>query len=105
MSLSTPQQVMERLQGIEQELADSTNELEQAAYGWFRKKRDKEHDEAVAFMSAEGTDTKRRMVAKRETSHIGMEEEALYEALRARVRTLETRATIGMALLKTQGRA
>ena len=105
MSLSSPQQIMERLEEIERDLAQRQNEVAEAARGWFMKKRDREHDEAVAFIAAEGTDTKRRMIAKRDTSHIGREEEAAYVAATAVVRTLETRASIGQSLLRAHGRA
>ena len=105
MSLSTPQQVQERLEGIERDLAERQLDYETAAMAWFKAKRDREHDEALAFLSAEGTDTKRRMVAKRESANIGKEEEASFEALKAVMRVLETRANIGMALLKSQGRS
>lgn len=104
MSLSTPQQVQERLEAIERDIAERQGEYENAALEWYRRKRDREHDEALAFLAVEGTDTKRRMIAKRESAHIGKEEEARYEALRAVMRTLDTRAAIGMSLLKAQGR-
>lgn len=105
MSLSSPQQIMERLEEIEQDLAIRGNEIAPIVEAWFKKKRDREHDEAVAFIAAEGTDTKRKMIAKRDTSHIGKEEEAAYVAITAVIRVLEGRATIGMALLKSHGRA
>jgi hypothetical protein len=34
-----------------------------------------------------------------------MEEEAMYEATKAVMRTLETRASIGQSVLRSQGRA
>jgi hypothetical protein len=96
---------MEKLEQIEEDLAVRQNEVAEAARKWFAAKREREHDEAVAFLAAEGTDTKRRMIAKKETWKTGMNEEAEYIALMAVIRTLETRSTIGMALLKTQGRS
>lgn len=72
---------------------------------WYRLKRDQEHQYAVEFMKAEGTVAERTAHAKQVTALIGKQEEAEYEALKAVVRTLETRASIGMALLKSQGRA
>jgi len=104
-TLSTPQQIMERLEQIEQDLADRQLELEEAALAWFRKKRDRERDWAVAFASAEGTDAKRKAHAIRESCHVGAEEEGRWEGLRAVVRVLETRATIGQSLLRSHGRA
>jgi hypothetical protein len=103
--LSAPQQIMKRLESIERDLADRQLELESAAMAWFRKKRDREHEWAVAFAAAEGTDARRRAVANRESSHIGAEEEGRWEGLKAVVRVLETRASIGQSLLRSHGRA
>lgn len=105
MTLSTPQAVQERLQGIENDLALRQNALEAAALSWYRVKREREHKRAVAFLSAEGTVAVRSAIADRDTSMIGVADEAEYEALRAVTRVLETRATIGMALMKSHGRS
>lgn len=105
VDLTSPSAVMERLADIENDLALRQNALEAAAMDWYRAKRDKEHQRAIEFLSAEGTVAERQTIADRATALDGKEEEALYESLRAVVRTLETRATIGMALLKAQGRA
>lgn len=104
VTLNHPQGVIERLQEIENDLAVRQGTLEAAALAWFRVKRDKEHARAVAFIRASGTVAERNALADQETSLLGKEEEALWEASRAVSRTLETRATIGMALLKSQGR-
>lgn len=104
MTTMERQTVLERLEAIETDLAARELELHDAAMGWYRKKRDLEHDRAVAFLAAEGTVAERQAKAARDNSSIGKEEEARYEALRAVVRVLETRANIGMALLKAQGR-
>lgn len=103
--LSDPGAVMDRLAEIENDLADRQNALESAALRWFRAKRDREHDRAVGFLNAEGTVAERSAIADRETALDGKDEEAEWEALRAVVRVMDTRATIGMALLKAQGRA
>jgi hypothetical protein len=105
MSLSTPSQIQERLEGIEQDLASKQNAWEDASMKWFVAKRDREKALAVKFLSANGTVAERKAEADRWHATDGAEAEALYEALKAVVRTLETRATIGMALLKSQGRA
>jgi len=96
---------MLRLAEIENDLAVRQNTLESAALAWFRAKRDKEHNRAVEFLRAEGTVAERQAKADEQTALDGKQEEAEWEALRAVVRVLETRATIGMALLKAQGRA
>jgi hypothetical protein len=56
-------------------------------------------------MKAEGSVAERNAQADVETCRIGMEEEALYEATKAVMRTLETRATIGQSVLRSQGRS
>lgn len=104
MTLSHPAAILERLEAIERDLAVRENALEAAALGWFRAKRDREHKRAVAFIQATGTVAERNAVADQQTSLIGVAEEAEFEALRAVVRVMDTRATIGMALLKSQGR-
>ncbi len=100
----SPAQLMERLEGIEQDLADRQNAFGSAAEDWYRAKRDKEHAKAVAYLKAEGTVGERTAHADEQTALDGKEAEAEFEALKAVVRVLETRATIGMALLKTHGR-
>lgn len=103
-TMERPATITERLEAIETDLSERERELHDAAMEWFKAKRDREHDRAVAFLAAEGTVAKREAIADRDTSHIGKEAEATYEAVRAVVRVLETRANIGMALLKAQGR-
>jgi hypothetical protein len=104
VTLDNPGAVVGRLQAIEDDLAVRQNTLESAALAWFRAKRDKEHARAVAFLSASGTVAERNAIADRATALDGKLEEAEWESVRAVVRVLETRATIGMALLKSQGR-
>jgi len=105
MSLSTPAQVMARLEEIESDLANRQNVLESAASQWFVAKRDREHKRAVEFLKAEGSVAERNAIADRVTAREGAQQEAEYEALKAVVRTLDTRASIGMSLLRAQGRA
>lgn len=104
MSLSSPAAVMVRLEEIEADLAVAQNELEACALAWFRCKRDREVQEAMEFMRAEGSVEARRQQAKRIASAIGAEQEAAWEGKRAVVRVLETRAMIGTSLLKAMGR-
>lgn len=103
--LSTPHAVQARLQEIEADLATRQNDLEQAALDWFRAKRDKEAEWAQAFLDAEGSVEARKATATLAVVDVGKNDEASYEALRAVVRVLDTRAAIGMAILKSQGRA
>lgn len=104
-TLTDPGIVLHRLEQIETDLAVRQNTYEAAALAWFRAKREKEHARAVAFMKAQGTVAERQAQADIETARIGMEEEAEYEATRAVMRTLETRASIGQSVLRSQGRS
>jgi hypothetical protein len=104
-ALSDPGLVLARLEEIETDLARRQNNFEAAALAWFRAKRDREHQRAVAFMRAEGSVAERNAQADIETCRIGVEHEAEYEALRAVMRTLETRASIGQSVLRSQGRS
>lgn len=103
--LSAPQLVMARLEAIEADLADRQNALESAARNWVRAKRDREHARAVAFLSADGTVAERSAHADTLTALDGRDAEAEWEALRAVVRVLDTRASIGQSILKAQGRS
>ena len=103
-SLSDPAQVIARLEAIEHDLAIRQNALEAAARAWFEAKRDREHDRAVAFIRAQGSVEARKAQADIETALDGKEEEAEWEALRAVVRTLETRASVLQSVLRAQGR-
>jgi hypothetical protein len=100
--LSTPAAVLNRLAEIENDLAIRQNALESAASNWYRAKRDKEKARAVAFMAAEGTVAERNAAADEAHALDGKNEEAEYEALKAVVRVLETRASIGQSILKAQ---
>lgn len=104
-TLTDPGIVLGRLEAIENDLAIRQNSYEAAALAWFRAKREKEHARAVAFMRAEGTVAERQAQADIETARVGMQEEAEFEATKAVMRTLETRASIGQSILRSQGRA
>jgi hypothetical protein len=104
-TLSNPVAVRDRLEEIERDLAMLQNDLEEAAFSWFRSKRDKEKERARVFMQSEGSVEARKAQADLATAHLGADDEARYEALRSVARVLDTRAAIGMAILKSQGRA
>jgi hypothetical protein len=103
--LTTPGAVMERLAAIENDLATRQATLEAAGMAWFTAKRDKEKARAVAFLAAEGTVAQREAIADQQTATDGKLAEAEWESVRAVVRVLETRASIGQSLLRAQGRA
>ena len=105
MSL-TPAQIQGRLEEIEQDLAKRQNLYEEAAEKWHRIVRDKEYKHALAFVgSTAETTTERREIAKLESALIGQAEEAEYQGLKVAISVMEARAMIGMALLKSMGRA
>jgi hypothetical protein len=101
----TAAQIEERLEEIERDLAMRQPLYEQAAEKWHRVLRDREYQHAVEFTKAAGPVTERRETAKAQTALIGQVEEAEYEGLKAAIKVMETRAMIGMALLKSAGRA
>lgn len=103
--LMSPAAVMCRLEEIERDLAARQQTLERAAASWFRTKRDREKAFAEAYLAAEGTVETRKAQAAISTATLGTEVEAEYEAVKAVVRVLETRASIGQTLLRVQGRA
>jgi hypothetical protein len=99
-----PVEIVARLESIEADMARREPALEAAARDWHIAKRDREHAWAVAFVRAEGPVDARKAAATQETAMIGKEAEAEWEALRAVVRVLESRATIGQSLLRVVGR-
>lgn len=103
--LSDPGAVQARLNGIETDLATRQNELESSALDWFRGKREREKARAEAFLAAEGTVAERNAIADKTTALLFAEDEAKYEAQKSVVRVLDTRAAIGMSLLRSQSRA
>jgi hypothetical protein len=105
--LGNPQAVMDRLAEIENDLAIRQNLYEDVAGKWFLAQRDIKRQWATALLTAGGTTVTER---KAEADIVaatcpGSELEGEYEALKAVLRVLETRATIGMSILKAQGRA
>jgi hypothetical protein len=102
---SDPARLMQRLDEIERDLATRQGEYERAALGWYRMKREREKARAEAFIRAEGTVAERNAIADVATATMGQEDEAAYEAHKAVVRVLDTRASIGQSLLRAHGRA
>lgn len=107
--MTDPAQIMARLAGIEADLATRQNEFAQAARNRARLIRDVEYAEAVAYQraKAEGagpTDAKqsaRAAVGASQEYQDLTAAEAAYEAGKAAVNVLSTRATIGQTLLRT----
>ncbi len=105
MSFSAPAGLHQTLEGIEQDLATRQNAYEDAARKWFAKQGEIAKERAISYRKATGNSTDRRAAADEEHGEDGAIEQAEYEALRAVVKVLESRATICMSLLKSQGRA
>lgn len=105
MSLSSPQQVTARLEAIDADLAVLQNEIEDAAFYWFRGKRDREKIKAETFILSDGSVAEREAKAATATATLFKDEEARWEGKKAVLKTLEARVTIGASLLKAQGRA
>ena len=102
--LTHPGAVMARLVELEADLAHRQNAYEAAASAWYRMKRDREHARAVAFIKAEGTVAERNALADVETSLMGRDEEALFESMRAVMRTIEARLSVGQSILRAQSK-
>jgi hypothetical protein len=112
MTLSHPAAVLERLAEIERDLGERQNEYEQAAGDRARLIRDWERRLAIATAKAKGGDANAR---KQAALVIAAEQDDLYDrlkyaedvyaALHAVIRVLETRASIGQSILRSQGRA
>jgi hypothetical protein len=102
--LSTPHQVMARLEELDGDLATRQNEIEEAADQWARAKREREKTYSYAYMEAHGTVDQRKAQAVQASYLVGLDAEARYEALKAVLRVIETRVGIGQSILRAQGR-
>jgi hypothetical protein len=99
--------VMERLAQIDEDLAKRQNLYEEAAGAWFTAQREIKKQGAIALLSSEHASVTEKK-AEADIAALaceGAERESEYVALKAAISVLETRATIGMSLLKAMGRA
>ena len=107
--------IQERLEEIENDLAERAPAYEQAAEDAARCKRSYEKRLATARLAVKFNDDEAKNEGNRNAKALlavaaadddlyekYADAEGRYEAQRAAVKVLETRATIGMALLKTQ---
>lgn len=108
----SPAAVMARLSEIEADLANRMGGLEQAADDRARALRDWEKRIAICGVKAKGASADVRkshaLVAAIEQDELHeqlADAEARYDALRSVTKVLEIRATIGMSLLRSHGRA
>lgn len=111
-TLSHPAAVMQRLAEIEHDLGERQNEYEDAAGARARLIRDWEKRLARATATAKGGDANARkqaalvMAADQDELYESLTTaESEYAALHAVVKVLEVRATIGMSILRSQGRS
>lgn len=106
VDLTSPHFVMARLADIEHDLAMRQPGYELAAQRWFTAKREVERQRAIALLKSDhGSVTEKRAQGDLAAHGVeGSECEAEYEATRAVLKVLETRAMIAMAILKSQGR-
>lgn len=106
-AVDSPAVVMEQLTRIEHDLANRQNAYENAARDWYVAQREMKRQHAIALLgSSEKSVTEKK--AEADIAAVGCdgsEHEAEYEALKAVIRVLETRATILMSVLKSQGRS
>jgi hypothetical protein len=103
----TPAIVLSRLAEIEEDLGHRQLAFEEAAEGFYRAKRDFELELATARLDAQGTVQERAdrallSLAKGDTYKRLIISEASYEGAKAAMRTLETRASIGQSILRSQ---
>lgn len=112
MTMSHPGAVLARLAAIENDLAERQNEYEEAAGDKTNLIRDWERRLAISTATAKGGDANARkqaalvMASAQDDLYDRLRDaESRYAALHAAVRVLETRATVGMAILKSQGRS
>jgi hypothetical protein len=99
------EQIIERLEEIEQDLGTRGPGYGKAAEDWTRKKREQEKVWADTYATAAGDAvTDKKAAAIKASIEIGKEEEATFVGHKAVVDVLQTRAMIGMALLKSHDR-
>lgn len=103
----TFEQIQRRLEEIDVDLEQRTPQLESAAGQYFTAKRDWEKAHATEYLKTTGTVDERKAQTvlalwKADVYRSLVTAEAAYEAHKAVIRVLETRASIGQSLLKVQ---
>ena len=105
----THDQIVTRLEQIEEALAKLDQEQDHPAGAYYKAKRDFELEWAKTYITKEGTveERKNRTILALYQSDAYKDlvlAEAAYEGWKARYRLLETRASIGQSLLKASTR-
>lgn len=110
--LSTPAQIQGRLEELDVDQQARLPQFESAAENYFRLTRDWDRRMAIQIRTANGTSKEVReanalcaAIEQDDLYERFTEAEAKYNALKHVFRTMESRASIGMAILKAQGRA
>lgn len=98
---------MKRLAEIENDLAIRQNLYEDAASGWFSAQPGikKAHAEALLGSDFPTVTEKKAKADIAAALAPGADREGEYMALKAVISVLETRATVGMSILKAMGRS
>ena len=103
-TFADPGGVMVRLAANRKRHGPRQNNLRSRTRAWVMALRDQKRARAIAFLNAEGTVAERQAIADRDTALDGKMEEAEFEALKAVMRTLSERASVGQSILRAQGR-
>lgn len=105
ITLSSPAEVQERLEAVDTELALRLNDLEEAAMTWFRIKPKRERMWAESYIRVDGPAHIRKVAADSSVANEEWAEaEGRYEVLKVIVRGLESKASIGQSILRSQSR-
>jgi hypothetical protein len=110
--MTDPGIVVNTLEAISNDMAERQNEYETAARNRARLVRDWEKSLATARRTANGSDADtRKAVAlltaiEKDDTYMNLQQaEGEFEAMKVVMKVLETRAMIGMAILRSQSRA
>jgi len=111
-TMQHPGAVIAGLEAIEADLAQRQNELEESASNRARLVREWEKRLAAHRITAKGNDADSRKaaalgaaIAQDDLYERLIAAEGTFEGQRAVIKVLETRAMIGMAILRSQGRS
>lgn len=108
--MRTPQEVMARLEEVEEQMATNQNALETAAMDYSAYKREVDVAKAKTFQTAEGSVQSREAqaliaVSASDLWQVFVSAEAAYESLKLAQRSLSDRGSIGQSLLRAQAAA
>lgn len=100
-----PVAMIDRLEQLERDLADRQATVEDLAVRWFKVKRDREKAYAIAFLAADGTTGQRDAQARLAAYDVDDGSvEGEWEGAKAAIKAIETRASVGQTLVRTNVR-